>query len=238
MNIIVTETDNISIIKIKGRIDINSSGIIETVGQLIKDEKKYILLNLGGVTMVDYGGISILAIAYKDVINHNGKLKFCNVTPGAEEALRLVRLDCVFEIYKDEGTALRAFRHKPPVDEKAMRRRFDRADLHIDVEFTGAKNEKGGRPVWYSAKLLNMSGEGLFLYTKKLLPIGEKIRLKIDLSDGKAFEAEGTVIWIADKILQPQSSPGMGVFIKRMGRREQDRVLKFINSRLVRRSSI
>lgn len=67
MSIRVREVENVSILDIDGNVDINSSEIIETVGWLINTGKLYILLNLENVDLVDYSGLSVLAIAYKNV---------------------------------------------------------------------------------------------------------------------------------------------------------------------------
>ncbi len=237
MKIRIREAGNISIIDIEGRIDINSSEIIESVGWLIKSRKKDILLNFDKVDMLDYSGISILAIAYKNVVNHKGKLKFCSVSLHIEKLFNLVRLDSIFEIYKDEETALKTFHYESPIDKKQLRRRFKRLDASIDVEFSQVKSKKKLRVLWYTGKLLNISGDGLFLYTKKLLPVGENIKLKVDLRNRRLFETDGVVIWIADKSIQPQSYPGMGICFKNIRKRDQDRMLKFINEHLVHRSA-
>ena len=237
MTIRIREAKNINIIDIEGRIDINSSEIIESVGWLIKSRKKDILLNFEKVDMLDYSGISILAIAYKNVMNHDGKMKFCNVSLHIEELFKLVRLDSIFEIYKDEKIALKTFHFESPIDKKALRRRFERLDVHIEVEFCSQEKLKGVKNVWHSGKLLNLSGDGLFVYTKKVLPVGKKIKLKIDLHDERSLEIDGFVIWLADKSLQPQSYPGMGIYFKKIRKRDQDKLLVFINKHLVHRST-
>ena len=236
MNIRIRESHNINIVEIEGQIDINSSEIIETVGWLIKNRKTDILLNFDKVDMVDYSGISILAIAYKNVMNNKGKMKFCNVSLHIEELFNIVRLDSIFQIYRDEETALKTFHFESPIDKKPLRRRFKRLDAHIDVEFCLLEKLKNKKVLWYNAKLLNLSGEGLFLYSKKLLPIGKKIKLKIDLHGKKPFEIEGVVIWLADKSLQPQSYPGMGILFKKIPKQYQDKLLIYINKHLIHRS--
>lgn len=237
MNIKARKANNITIIDIEGQIDINSSEIIETVGYLIKGKKKDILLNFDKVNIVDYSGISILAISYKNVINHKGKMKFCNVALHIEELFKLVRLDSIFKTYKDEETALKSFHFESPIDKKPVRRRFKRLDVHIEVEFCSKESLKNKKKVWHTGKLLNLSGDGIFLYAKKLLPLGRRISLKMDLHNEKPLEIEGTVIWIADKSLQPQSYPGMGIHFVNMPKRNQDRILEFINRHITHRSA-
>jgi len=237
MNIRIRDLHKISIVDINGRIDINASEVIETIGWLLKNRKKDILLNFGKVDLVDYSGISILAIAYKNVINHKGKMKFCNVALHIEEMFKLVRLDSIFEIYKNEDTALRTYHYESPIDKKQLRRRYKRLDVHIEVEFC-AKRELGKKKeIWHTGKVLNLSGDGIFLYTKKVLRTGTEAALKIVLREEKPFQVGGVVIWLADKTIQPQSYPGMGIQFKKVGKQNQDRLLNFINRHITHRSS-
>lgn len=235
MDIRIREARNISIVDIDGQIDINASEIIEAVGWLIKNKKKDILLNFDKVNMVDYSGISILAIAYKNVTNHKGKMKFCNVPLHIEELFKLVRLDSIFEVYKDEDTAVNTFSHtESPLDYALLRRRFKRLDVHVEAEFCA---KSGPGKIWHTGKILNISGEGFFINTKNVLPLGTPVTLKLNIFDGEILEAEGIVIWLADKSLQLQSYPGMGIYFKNMRKTAQDKLMTFINKQITSRST-
>src|SRR3990167_7672172 len=107
MSIRVREVDNINILDIEGNIDINSSDIVETVGWLVNTGKLNIILNLENVGLVDYSGLSILAIAYKNAVNHKGKFKLLHAPLPVIELFKIVRLDSVFEIYVDEESAVK-----------------------------------------------------------------------------------------------------------------------------------
>jgi len=237
MKIRIRESHKISIVDIQGRIDINASEVIETIGWLLKNRKKDILLNFDNVEFVDYSGISILAIAYKNVINHKGKMKFCNVAIHIEELFKLVRLDSIFKVYQNEDTALRTYHYESSIDKKQLRRRFKRLDVHIEVEFCSKRDFEKPKNTWHTGKLLNISGDGLFLYTKKLLKVETEVVIKVDLRDKKPFQARGIIIWLADRALQPHSYPGMGLHFKDITKRDQDRILIFINRHLTHRSS-
>lgn len=235
MDIRIREAHNISIVDIDGQIDINAAEIIEAIGWLIKNKKKDILLNFDKVNMVDYSGISILAIAYKNVINHKGKMKFCNVPLHIEELFKLVRLDSIFEIYKDEDTALTTFFHsESPMDYALLRRRFKRLDVHIEAEFCAKSNPD---KIWHTGRILNISGEGLFIQSKNVVPLGTTLTLKLNISDTETLEAEGMVIWLADKSLQLQSYPGMGIRFNNMRKTVQDKLMTFINRQITNRST-
>src|SRR3989338_626611 len=103
------ETGNITILDIEGNVDINSSDIIEMIGYLLNSGKINFILNLENVNLVDYSGLSVLTIAYKNVINHKGKMRFLHVGPQTIELFKMVKLESVFEIYSDEESAIRSF---------------------------------------------------------------------------------------------------------------------------------
>ena len=77
----------------------------------------------------------------------------------------------------------------------------------------------------------------MFLHTKKTFPIGTEIKVKIDLISKKTLEIAGTVIWIADKKIQLQSFPGMGICFKKIKKSHQDKILEYINKHITHRSS-
>src|SRR3989338_5859299 len=202
MDIRIRELNNISRIDIDGQVYINSSEIIEAVGWLIKNKKKDILLNFDRVNMVDYSGISILAIAYKNVVNHKGKMKFCNVPLHVEELFKLVRLDSIFEICKDEESALNTFHYESPIDQAMLRRRFKRLDIQVDADFCA--DEVRSNSTWHRSKILNISGDGIFVHAKTTLPLGTKVVLRLNMPGGAQIEAKGVVIWLAGTNAQRQ----------------------------------
>jgi len=236
MKIRIRQIEDISVLDIEGRIDINSSEIIEAIGALIKHKRKNILLNLKDVDLMDYSGISILAIAYKNVVNHNGKLKLCNVGLHITELLKLVRLDSVFEVCPGEKEALETFHHDSPLDSASLRRRFKRLEMPIEAEFSKITDRRGKKDLWHGGKILNISGEGLYLYAKKNFPIGTRVVLRLKLASKTRLLLEGRVAWIADKTIQPQSYPGMGIRFNDLKKREQDKILEFINRHITGRS--
>ncbi|MDO8524877.1 MAG: STAS domain-containing protein, partial [Candidatus Omnitrophota bacterium] len=132
MSIKIREQANIHILDIDGRIDINSSELIETVGWLVSTGKINIIFNFENVDLIDYNGLSILAIAYKNIINHKGKLRLLNAPVSIIEILKVVKLDSIFELYTDEETAIRSF-SESEAQKLHLRRKFPRLDIHLIV---------------------------------------------------------------------------------------------------------
>jgi anti-anti-sigma factor len=226
----------VTILEVEGRIDINASEFIETVGWVLKNNKTKILCNLENVELVDYSGLSILAIAYKNVINHNGTMKFCNVAMHIKELFKIVQMDRVFLCYDTEQQAVLNFDEKIlELEEKQLRRRFKRLEINIDVAFA-PKNRPGKA---YRGKVLNISGAGLFILTSNILPVKTQLSLEIGVpKELIPIEMEGTVLWIADKNLQSYCYPGMGVQFINIDSRKQKDLLDFIEKNITHRSEM
>ena len=227
---------NIVILYITGNIDVNSAEFIEETGRLLKNGVQKILCNFANVNLVDYNGLSILAIAYKNVANQKGILKFCNVPLHIKELFKIARLDKVFEIYADEKNALHSFELSTRVDKLILRRRFKRIDVNITARY---KKGLSANTKLSKGKILNISGEGLFIYSKNTFPVSTQLYLEIELGKKKELLAlMGTVTWLADKKLQPHAYPGMGISFMNLEKKIQTQIIDFIDKNITRRSRI
>ena len=135
MHLSVREVAKVNVLSVDGQIDINSSEIIETVGWLLKHNRLKIVCDLGNVTMLDYSGLSILAITYKSVINHKGQIIFCCVPLHVQQLFRLVRLEDVFLMYDTEELAIKGFDTASKIEQLKLRRRFKRLDMHREMKY-------------------------------------------------------------------------------------------------------
>lgn len=229
-------SDNIAILYITGNIDINSAALIEKTGQLLKEGIKKILCNFANVTMVDYNGLSLLAIAYKNVVNQKGALKFVSVPRHIKELFKMARLDAIFDIYSEEESAIKGFEITSKVDGLTLRRRFKRIDISIPVKY---KVGLSAEQKLHKGKALNVSGEGLYVYTKETFPASTQIYLEIHLGQEKGpLTLMGTVIWLADKELQPHAFPGMGIKFTNVDKDSQARIIEYIDKNITTRSKI
>jgi anti-sigma B factor antagonist len=87
---------------------------IQEVGQQLYglvDEQghRLLLLNFGNVQYLSSAALSKLINLKKKVGAVGGKLKLCSIHPDLLDVFKITRLDQVFEIYKDEQTALDRF---------------------------------------------------------------------------------------------------------------------------------
>ncbi|MFH1380767.1 MAG: PilZ domain-containing protein [Candidatus Omnitrophota bacterium] len=226
--------DDIVVLYISGKIDINSASLIEETGHLVKEGVTKILCNFQNVEMIDYNGLSILAIAYKNVDNQKSALKLCSVPQHINELFKSARLDMVFEMFPDEETALEGFHISTKVDKLSLRRRFKRIDTGLPVKYKiGLSTDEK----LFKGKILNLSAEGLFIYTKNTFPAATELYIEIALKGVKEpFTFTGTVLWLADRELQPHSYPGMGIQFSNLDELEQNNLIAFIDKNLIGRS--
>lgn len=234
MPIRIREVGNINVLDIDGRIDINSSDLIETIGWLTNTGKVNIILNLENVDLVDYSGLSVLAIAYKNVVNHKGKLKFLNVPLSVIELFKLVKLDMVFEAYTDEESAVNSF-YGQEVDRLTLRRRFKRLDINLSVKYKISGDQK--KPKMFEGKVLNVSASGLYIFTPYIFPINSIVDMQFIMPDTHVdLEATGRVLWHGDKDLQPHSYPGMGVAFTHLTPEKEKAIVGFIDKNVTHRA--
>lgn len=229
----IREAGAVSILDIEGNIDINSSDIIEAVGWLVNSGKLNILINLENVDMVDYSGLSILAIAYKNAINHKGKLKLLNVPLSVVELLKVAKLEAVFETYSDEKTAIDSFFNTGPLVH--LRRKFQRLDIHIGVTYKLLGSEKN--PKSFEGTVLNLSAAGIYVHTKYVFPLNSLLEISLNMpGKTKKLTTEGRIIYLADKDIQPHVYPGMGVAFVHLDQKKERAIIDFIDKNVTHRA--
>jgi anti-sigma B factor antagonist len=102
---------DISVVDVRGRITVGEGNILlrEVVTGLVENGNKRILLNLQGVEYVDSGGLGELVRTHTTLQKEGGQLKMVNVNQRVQELLSVTRLNKVFDVYKDEGSAVHSF---------------------------------------------------------------------------------------------------------------------------------
>jgi anti-sigma B factor antagonist len=235
MAIRIREAGAITILDIDGNIDINSSEIIETVGWLVKSGKLQILINLENVNLVDYSGLSILAISYKNVLNHEGKMKFLHPPASIIELFKLAKLDSVFETFSDEEAAVQSF-GTVQTDGLLLRRRFKRLEIHLGVKYRSAvKGERRSKA--HEGRTLTIGAGGIYIHTPNTFAVDTPLELEIKFpAPYKPLEAKGKVVWVAEKKLQPHHYPGMGVAFVHLSQEKEEMIVDFIDKNITHRS--
>ena len=85
--------------------------------------------------------------------------------------------------------------------------------------------------------MLNISAAGIYVYSPYTFPINTLLNLEFSLPhEPSALEADGRVVWIADKDIQPHSYPGMGIAFVHLTQEKEKTVVDFIDKNVTHRS--
>lgn len=233
MEIKARVSQNIIVLDLLGHVDANAANLIEVVGQCLRDGYVDVLCNFEEVDLIDYLGISAIVLAYKEVINSHGRMKFVNVPPHLKNLFSITGLDRVVEIYLTEEVALNSFKEDKIIEniqKLQLRRRFKRLPIDIKVELK-QKYEKS--PACYKVDTLNLSAIGAYLYGCGKFKLGDEVVLKFKLPPkNEELELEAKVVWLPDKQIQPHLHPGMGVEFSHISSSVQEKLLGFIERNL------
>jgi anti-sigma B factor antagonist len=105
------QVGGVTVLDISGRITVGEGNVIlrEIVRDLAEKGAKAIVLNLSEVQYVDSSGIGELVKAHTTIRNQGGQLKLTNLNKRVHDLLELTRLSAVFDIQKDETSAIKSF---------------------------------------------------------------------------------------------------------------------------------
>ncbi len=200
MEIRARRKDNIIILDLYGRIDVDSANLVEVAGQCIRDGYCDVLCNFEEVDFIDYMGVSAIVIAYKEVINNQGRMKFVNIPAHLKGVFSISGLDRVIEIYATEDLAVNSFQEDKIIEnikKMQLRRRFKRLPIDIKIELK-EKYEKN--PVCLKVDILNLSAVGAFIFGCDKFKLQDEVILKLKLPPNfEEIELEAKVVWLPDK---------------------------------------
>src|SRR3989339_655734 len=215
LEIAFRKNKTIGILDLSGNIDIDASIFIEKIGWCLENGYEDILCNFGNVNIVDYAGLSVLAIALKNIVNHKGRVKFLNVPDHIKKVFSLMCLDKVFEIYDSETHAVNSFKEDKIIEEiqkKQLRRRFKRLPIDIVVHFKSV---------------------GMLIFANKSCPLGEVLEVKLSLLPKPGVvDLKARVVWLVQKELQPEMYPAMGLEFYQLDSHTQKQIVDFVNRNL------
>ena len=109
---IATHTsEGVTILECSGRIVFGdeAAALREQVKDLVAAGKKQIVLNLGGITYIDSGGLGTLVGLYTTARNAGGAIKLANLTQRVGDLLQVTKLLTVFDVYDSQDKAIKAF---------------------------------------------------------------------------------------------------------------------------------
>jgi anti-anti-sigma factor len=111
LNVTVDRRESLAVIYTEGYIN-NQGGeeIAKVSYELLDEGYKVLLLNLAGTKIVNSIGISILIEIIEKMIEINGKLGFCCLTPTIEKTFHIMGLAQYAPIFGDEEAAVAQLR--------------------------------------------------------------------------------------------------------------------------------
>jgi anti-anti-sigma factor len=233
MKIKIRELKGVAILDLEGNIDINSSALVETVGQVLNTKTKLIICNFGGVNLVDYVGVSLLAVIYKNVLNHKGKMILYNIPTHVTNLFSIVGLNRIFHYYQTEKEAFRAIKETEQIStilKEQMRRKFKRIPSKVNIEYRLKFSDQN---TFYKGRIINLSADGLFTVSKKTFSVGDLLSARLNLSpEPGVLILDAKVVWLADQEIQPDEFPGMGLEFHNISSQKQKQIIAFIEKNI------
>ena len=110
LKLITRKVDNVTVVDCNGRIVFGEESALlrDSLKQLIKANSQ-IVLNLGGISYIDSGGLGTLVALYTTAQNAGGAVKLSNLTQRVDDLLQVTKLLTVFEVYDSEEKAVKSF---------------------------------------------------------------------------------------------------------------------------------
>jgi len=86
-----------------------STALRDKVKSLLAEGNKRIVLNLGGVSYIDSGGLGVLVSLFTSAKAAGGDIKLANLTQRVGDLLQITKLLTVFEVHDGEQKAVESF---------------------------------------------------------------------------------------------------------------------------------
>ncbi|MBL7210694.1 MAG: PilZ domain-containing protein, partial [Candidatus Omnitrophica bacterium] len=216
-----------------GRIDVNAAILVEIVGNCVHEGYKDILCNFEAVDFVDYMGVSVIVIAYKEVTNNKGRMKFSNVPAQLKNIFSISGIDKAIEDFATEELAIKSFKEDQNIEhiqKLQLRRRFKRLPIDIKAELRSGYDKSAPA---FKVDILNFSAVGAYVYGCDKFKLQDKVVLVLRLpSKHEELQLDALVVWLSDKQVQPQFHPGMGVEFRNLPGPVQKKLIAFIERNL------
>ena len=100
----------VSVLEVVGRLtSFEVGGLRDAISQLLKEDRKNIVLNLGALDYLDSSGIGELARSYVSVVKKGGAMRVVGLSAKVEEVLKITQLFRVFPEFPSEEEAVHSF---------------------------------------------------------------------------------------------------------------------------------
>jgi anti-sigma B factor antagonist len=105
------QNGDVTILDLSGRITIGSGeeALRNAMQEILNSGAQKVVINMGGVTMIDSSGIGELVSAYTTATNRGAKLKLANLPAKVSDILTITQLITVFDVFDTEAEAVQSF---------------------------------------------------------------------------------------------------------------------------------
>lgn len=106
----IRQEGSVTLLDLSGRLtSFETVALREAVAQLLKQQRKHIVLNLSALRYLDSSGIGELARNYVSVVKQGGQMKVVGLSSKVEEVLKITQLYRVFPEFPSEEDAVNSF---------------------------------------------------------------------------------------------------------------------------------
>jgi anti-sigma B factor antagonist len=110
MTLAERQVGSITVLAPSGKIVLDNTGILKAkVVSLLAAGHKQIILDLGGVTMIDSSGLGELVSCHTTASREKGAVKLINLGKRTTDLLVMTKLIMVFNVYDSEQEAIASF---------------------------------------------------------------------------------------------------------------------------------
>jgi anti-sigma B factor antagonist len=111
LKITTKQVDGVTVVHCNGRIVFGeeAAALREQVKNLLTTQK-HLVLNLGGVSYIDSGGLGTLVGLYTSARALGGDIKLANLTQRVGDQLQITKLVTVFEVFDSEEKAVTSYK--------------------------------------------------------------------------------------------------------------------------------
>lgn len=107
MNISSYQQGSVHVVKLPQRLVMaNAPSVRKELLEMIANDQRHLVLDLGEVAFVDSSGLSVLVSALKAAHKVSGSVVLLNLTDDVRALIELTRMHEVFQIFADETAAI------------------------------------------------------------------------------------------------------------------------------------
>lgn len=107
------ETNNVSVIELRGYLDAHTAPKLEEAFQsLLNADRTRIVVNCKDLSYISSAGLGVFMAFIEDVRGKAGDIKLTNMSSKVYNVFDLLGFPLLYEIYKDESEAVKKFNDK------------------------------------------------------------------------------------------------------------------------------